>query len=44
MKKYITRKIKMIKDYEYTPAFITNICKISKTVYEFVENLKKHSN
>ena len=38
------QKIKMIKDYEYTPAFITNICKISKTVYEFVENLKKHSN
>jgi hypothetical protein len=38
-----TRSMQTIKDYQYTPAFITNICKISKTPDTFFKNLANFS-
>ena len=35
---------KLIKDNVYTPAFITNICKISRSLDDFFVNLRKYIN
>ena len=41
----VTSKLmKSISNYVYTPAYITNICKISKTPRNFIENLNIYDN
>ena len=35
-------QIMEIEDYKYSPAYIVNICKISKTLREFFVNMKKY--
>lgn len=39
----ITRRMmSTVEDFKYTPAFVTNICKISKTAEDFFVNLDKY--
>jgi hypothetical protein len=35
-------ELRMLRDDLYTPAFITNICKISRTIDDFFVNLRKY--